>query len=254
MITEKEIGAGQSIHLGEDKMIDVTAIVSTYNSEKYIEGCLDDLEDQSIKDNLEIIVIDSGSQENEKEIVQKWQRNYHNIRYFRTEFQTIYSAWNQAIKTAQGRYLTSANTDDRHVFYAYERMRDTLDERKDIALVYADCWITEEDNQTFEKINLKGVFAWKDFSLEQLKKGCFMGPQPMWRKELHDKYGYFDESFTVAGDWEFWLRMASCGTQFLHLHEVLGIYQKRRDSLERKNTMISSSESEIVRKKYMEES
>lgn len=235
-------------------MIDVTAIVSTYNAEKYINDCLKDLENQSIRKSLEIIVVNSGSQENEREIVRRFQKNYSNIKYIETEHESIYTAWNRALYIASGRYITNANTDDRHVFYAYERMRDTLDERKDIALVYADCWVTEEDNQTFEKINLKGIYAWKDFSFEQLKRSCFMGPQPMWRKELHDKYGYFDESFTVAGDWEFWLRMASQGEKFLHLREVLGIYQERRDSLEHKNTMISSSESEIVRKKYMEES
>jgi tetratricopeptide (TPR) repeat protein len=44
----------------------VTAIVSTYNSEKYIEGCLQDLLSQTIANRLEVIVVDSGSQQNER--------------------------------------------------------------------------------------------------------------------------------------------------------------------------------------------
>ena len=36
----------------------VSALVSCYNSEKFLPGCLDDLESQTIADRIEIIVID----------------------------------------------------------------------------------------------------------------------------------------------------------------------------------------------------
>ena len=39
----------------------VSAIVSTYNAEKFIRGCLEDLENQTIADRLEIVVVNSGS-------------------------------------------------------------------------------------------------------------------------------------------------------------------------------------------------
>ena len=35
----------------------ISAIVSTYNAEKYIKGCLEDLENQTIADKIEIIVV-----------------------------------------------------------------------------------------------------------------------------------------------------------------------------------------------------
>ncbi len=54
----------------------------------------------------------------------------------------------------------------------------------------------------------------------------------MWRKSLHEKHGFFDSSFTSAGDWEFWLRMASAGETFKHVDEYLGLYLKRADSVE----------------------
>ena len=49
----------------------VSAIVSAYNSERYIVGRLQNLIDQSLylKNQLEIIVIDSDSQQNEGQIV-----------------------------------------------------------------------------------------------------------------------------------------------------------------------------------------
>ena len=52
------VSAGQT--LKQNRYL-VSAIVSTYNSEKFIRGCLEDLENQTIADKLEIIVVNSGS-------------------------------------------------------------------------------------------------------------------------------------------------------------------------------------------------
>lgn len=39
---------------------------------------------------------------------------------------------------------------------------------------------------------------------------------PMWRRELHYLHGKFDERFRVAGDREWWLRLARAGAIFHH--------------------------------------
>jgi glycosyltransferase involved in cell wall biosynthesis len=95
----------------------VSALVSTYNSSAYLTGCLEDLIKQTLyqKGLLEIIVIDSGSEENEGEMVRLFQKQYTNIKYLRTENrESLYAAWSQGIQDAEGVYLCNANTDDRH--------------------------------------------------------------------------------------------------------------------------------------------
>jgi tetratricopeptide (TPR) repeat protein len=214
----------------------VSAIVSSYNAERFMHGCLEDLENQTIADRLEIIVVDSGSRQNEEKIVRQFQKNWDNIKYIRTENrETVYSAWNIAIQAASGKYITNANTDDRHRRDAFEVMANFLENRPDIALVYADLIITETENETFENCTPIRLFKWLDWNRQELlEKGCFMGPQPMWRKSMHDLYGYFDASFVTSGDYEFWLRISQTES-FLHLPELLGLYLKSPHSIEHTN-------------------
>ncbi len=228
----------------------VTAIVSTYNSERFIRGCMEDLEAQTIRDFLEIIVIDSGSEQNEGEVIKQFQNRYSNIKYLKTDQrETVYAAWNRGIKLATGRYITSANTDDRHTPYAFERMVHVLEKNPDIALVYANGWMTENENETFENFTPAGRYCWKDFDRNTLIDGCYIGPQPMWRRNIHEEYGYFDEEFHFAGDWDFWLRISET-KKFLHLNEFLGLCLKSRASIGHRDPEQTRNEVKRVRERH----
>ena len=139
----------------------VSTIVSCYNSEDFILGRLEDLENQTIADRLEIVVVNSGSQQNEEKIITEFQEKYSNIKYIKTEHrETVYAAWNRGIKAAQGQYITNANTDDRLRHDALEVMVNALEENPEIALVYANVIITETENETFERCTPVGYFNW----------------------------------------------------------------------------------------------
>lgn len=228
----------------------VSAIVSAYKCERFLRGCLEDLERQTIADRLEIIVVDSGSPENEGAIVKECQQRYNNIVYIRTEEREgIYAAWNRGIRAARGKYITNANSDDRHRADAFERMVSVLEAKPDVALVYANVYITERENETFEKHTASGAYRWLDFDPLRLVYGCYIGPQPMWRRSVHDRYGYFDESFESAGDWEFWLRIAET-EKFFHIDEFLGLYLKSPTSAEHRDRSLSAREAQAVHLRY----
>lgn len=229
----------------------VSAIVSTYNSERFIRGCLEDLEAQSIAQHLEIIVVDSASEQNEKKIVRDFQKRYSNIKYIRSKKREgVYAAWNRGIKIARGKYITNANTDDRHKHDAFEKMVNVLEKNPELALVYANVHITKTENETFENHTRTGSFRWYDFDFIRLIDGCYMGPQPMWRRNLHEKYGYFDEHYRSAGDWEFWLRLGRTES-FFHLDEYLGLYLQSPDSLEHCDPQLSIREARKIQKQYL---
>ncbi|MCL5095947.1 MAG: FkbM family methyltransferase, partial [Candidatus Omnitrophica bacterium] len=208
---------------GEEPAPLVSAIVSACNSERFLRGCLEDLEAQTIADRLETIVIDSGSEQNERSIVEEFQRRHGNIVYLRTdEREGIYAAWNRGVQQAKGKYITNANTDDRHRADAFEIMARALDEHP-VGLVYADALVTSYENETFDRNRANRILRWPDFSVRQLLMYSIFGPQPMWRRSVHEKIGYFDPAFVIAGDYEFFIRLA---VEFhaRHIPEVLGLY------------------------------
>lgn len=244
----------QPLHVlkGKSSNIKVSAIVSTYNSERFIRGCLEDLTNQTLykKGALEIIVIDSCSPQNERAIVEGFQKSHHNIVYVRTEKrETIYAAWNRAIKIAKGKYITNANTDDRHRKDGLEILANELDKNPDVVLVYGNQIITETENETFEHHKPVGVFQWPDFNRNYLLKVCNIGPQPMWRKSVHRESGYFDDIFQIAGDYEFWLRI-SPKYHFKHIPEYLGLYLRSPQSVEYRNQELTQQETLVIQEKY----
>ncbi len=114
-------------------------------------------------------------------------------------------------------------------------MVNILETLPEISLVYADVIITETENETFDSCTPVGCFNWLNFSREDLlNKGCFVGPQPMWRRDVHDEYGYFDDSYISSGDYEFWLRISQSRT-FMHIPIRLGLYLRSPGSIEHSN-------------------
>ena len=221
----------------------VSAIVSSFNSARFIDGCLADLMAQTIAGRVEIIVIDSASEEGERGIVHRWQEQHVNIRYIRTEQrESVYAAWNRAIRMATGDYITNSNTDDRHRPDAFERMSRVLDIRPGVALVYADVVETETENESLDRCTPTRVLRWHDWNRDTLlTQGCFIGPQPMWRRSVHAEYGFFDESLVSSGDFEFWLRISQTHS-FHHIREPLGLYLARPDSVEHRHRDLKNLE------------
>jgi glycosyltransferase involved in cell wall biosynthesis len=227
----------------------VSAIVSTYNAERFMRACLEDLEAQTLRDHLEIIVIDSGSQQNERAIVAEFKKKYPNIVYLRTERENHHLAMNRGIALARGRYVTMANTDDRHHPDAFRRMAEIMERDASIGVVYHDSAITSRENAALYSGPVSGRFRWPDFDRKLLFQICFLGPQPMWRKALHEQYGGYDAEYTTAGDYELWLRLSD-KTRFYHLPQVLGLYYESPASNEHKNAGLAAAESDRARRKH----
>jgi glycosyltransferase involved in cell wall biosynthesis len=209
----------------------VTAIVSTYAAERYMRGCLEDLLAQTIADRIEILVIDACSPQNEGAIVRQFQQSHQNIRYLRTEVREYSSrVFNRAVAMARGKYLTTANTDDRHRPDFFARMVAVLEAMPQTGIVYADSLITRRDNETFAQNTASRRYAWPDYTHTAALSCCLFGAQPLWRRSAHLKAGLFDEQHPRANDQDMFLRIAMAHGA-VHLKETLGLFLARADSV-----------------------
>ena len=88
---------------------------------------------------MEIIVIISGSEQNEEKNVKDFQKEYPYIKFLKTsKRESLYKAWNRGIKLSSGEYITNANTDDRHDQLCLETLVDHLENNDDLDLVYGN--------------------------------------------------------------------------------------------------------------------
>jgi len=206
----------------------ISIITSVYKGDEYIENFMNDITRQTIfKEKCELILINANSPGNEEEIILKYKEKFpNNIKYKKLDNDPgIYGVWNLAIDMAEGEYITNANIDDRKAPNSLEIHAKKLYKNSDIDLVYADCLITDKSNETIENNSSMGrKYTFPDFSLENLKIMNMPHNNPMWRKELHEKYGKFNDKYKSAGDWEMWLRAASKGSKFMKINATLGLY------------------------------
>ena len=233
-------------------MVKVSAIISTYNNSSFLEECIKDLLNQSLykSGNIEIVVVDSGSNESEDKIVECFQNHYSVIKYIRTDNrEPLYQAWNRGIEEASGQYITNANTDDRHHSECLERLVSKLDERPVCDVAYGNLYKSAAANETFDENDKSSPCYSQKFNPGSLLLHDFIGAQPVWRKSLHDKIGLFDESFEVAGDYEFFLRAASNGCKFIHEPKAEGIMLWHQGALSTRNSK-GIEEKNLLFKKY----
>gem|GEM_PF-997989 len=227
-IAGEGVASNRSGQAGQPK---VTALVSTYASEAFIGECLSDLVSQTIADQIEVIVIDAASPQDERSVVEQFQAKYPNIRYRRMpERIGIYEAWNIAARMATGEYLISCSTNDRLRHDACEILARTLDDQPEVALAYGYTYLTRTPHQPFDRATLFSLYVWTDYDYEDLLERCMVGPHPMWRRSLHDTVGYFDESLMALGDQDFWLRVGREHTMKV-IPYFTGLYLVSSDSL-----------------------
>ena len=231
----------------------ISVLVSTYNAEKYIRACLADLEAQTIADQLEIIVIDSGSQQNERAIVEEFQKRHSNIRYVRTEREPLYQAWNRGIQLARGNYITNANSDDAHRADALELLAAALDANPVADLAYGDYYNSSVPNDSFSSPHIIRRVVHPPYHPATLMFYCVTGCHPMWRRRIFTKIGLFDTQYVAPGDYEFLLRAAQAGLRAVRVPEFLSLFYQNSQGLSFQSMARSRYEGEMIYAKYREE-
>ena len=99
----------------------LSVVVIVYNTEYYLEECLDSLVNQTL-DSMEIICVNDGSTDNSLNVLNKYAKKYDNIKVIDQENAGGANAGNRGLKEAKGEYVALVDSDDIVVEDAYEKM------------------------------------------------------------------------------------------------------------------------------------
>lgn len=98
----------------------ISAIVPVYNTEKYLDECLNSIENQTLKD-IEIICVNDGSTDNSLKILESHASRDDRIKIINQENQGVSVARNAGIEAATGEYISFIDSDDLLVDFAYDK-------------------------------------------------------------------------------------------------------------------------------------
>ena len=208
----------------------ISLVTSVFKAEDYIQQLMEDVTRQTIfESHCEWIILNANKEGDdfEEELILEYQKKYpNNIVYKRLEVDPgIYDTWNMGIKMATGDFVTNVNCDDRRPAWAYEAQAKLLVTNPDVDLVYNDSYVTHEPNIMWEDVSpTTQRYNFEQFSKEAMLRANLPHNNPMWRRSVHDKHGYFNQYYKSAGDWDFWLRCAFGGSKFKKCSDVLGVY------------------------------
>lgn len=212
----------------EQKKYRVSVIVSLYNAESKLGRFLSILAQHTIfqKQDAEVILIDSGSPQQEYQVFQQLLPSLNiPVVYARSEArETIQSAWNRGILLSQSPYITFLGVDEMMTMDGLEILAHKLDRNPDLDWVVGHSLVTEVD----EKGNwIKDLMTYNRRGFSQnlvYLDTCYLTyVGGLYRRNLHSRFGFYDEGFRGAGDTEFKNRvLPHINCDFVD--QVLGIF------------------------------
>ena len=99
----------------------VSVIVPVYNTSNYLEKCITSLLNQTLQD-IEIIMVNDGSLDNSREIIEEFQKKDNRILLFNKENGGQASARNLGLSKATGEYVAFLDSDDYISPVMYEQL------------------------------------------------------------------------------------------------------------------------------------
>ena len=123
----------------------ISIIIPVFNSEEYINNCLDSVINQTYR-NIEIIIINDGSTDNSERIIKEYSSIDSRIKYYKKSNGGVSSARNYGIKKSRGDYIFFLDSDDQIQDNALEIMLEMLLKKKNSISI---CKFSKYDGSPF---------------------------------------------------------------------------------------------------------
>ena len=210
-----------------------TVAISTCNSAEFFRCCLEQLLSQSLRQSFEVIVIDSGSDQDESAICAQYAARFASFTCVRTPRETLYSAWNRALALAQGRYFINANTDDSLHPDALQLLVAAMEAHPESALAYGDWLWATVPNAPFPWDTAFRRCVHPEYHPSLPLFYAYAGCHQFWRTDRLRELGGFNASYTAAGDYDALCRMALTRWHAVYVSEAISAFYQNPNGLSR---------------------
>jgi glycosyltransferase involved in cell wall biosynthesis len=192
----------------EKKNYLVSIICPVYNEEKYIKGCVSSVLAQDYSRNImEILFVDGNSTDNTITILKEYQKEHKSIKIISNPRKTTPAAMNLGIKNSQGDIIIRL---DAHALYPSNYISGLV--KKLIELDADNVGVALKSDvlhKNSKALAIKEVLSNKfgvgnatfRLGVDRIKEIDTV-PFGCWKKEVFDKYGYFDERLERGQDIE----------------------------------------------------
>lgn len=153
----------------------ISVIVPIYNSESYLDECIDSiLAQQGV--NIELILIDDGSTDHSSERCKRVCSKHRNVFYFSKPNGGVSSARNYGLDRCTGSFVTFVDSDDKVPEGAFLTLFDAFDKDTDLVCCSVDnCDPTGSIVNTSFKCNSERIFSGLEAMSECLKADGSIG-------------------------------------------------------------------------------
>jgi len=214
------------LHKSENVLVSIT--VCCRNEEKYIEKCINSLTNQKdISGDYEIIVIDGMSEDGTREILRRLAENVEKIILMDNPAKVKVPAVNIGFKNSRGKFLAIA---DAHSLYAddyFSTLIQLMEEHPEVQCVGGP--VESVGDTIFGKANAIAMSSRIGVGNAKHRFPDYegygeMALYPIFRKEVLEMIGYYDERFIINHDDEYCYRLKLAGGKVFLSHRAKSYY------------------------------
>ncbi len=203
----------------------VSVIIPAYKAEKFLPETLESVLDQTYE-NLEIIVVDDGSPESLEPVVAPYLEKDARIKFFRKPNGGVSSARNFGYKKSRGDFVSFLDADD--VWFkenVQKKVEALLNTSAEFGYVHSKVEVIDENSKpTGEILEGKEGDILIDLLLWDKKAISARCANLLYKREVLEKTGLFNEELSTAADQELTFRLAK-HYKGIYLPEVLLYYR-----------------------------
>ena len=187
----------------------VSVIIPTYNRAHFLPRAIKSVLNQTFQD-FELIIVDDGSTDNTKEVVEDFQKQDSRIKYIWQENSGgPAKPKNTGIKNSKGEFLAFLDSDDEWLPEKLEKQLELFEKNKRLGIVGCNCW-NIHTNQKNKKIEYKiKITKNKENIISNILGKCFINTSSsiIISRFVFDDIGFYDERFKIADDWDLYIRI-----------------------------------------------